>query len=273
MFTAKHYLMKRYIAAMAFLFFCSRSSAQHLSYIIPQQTFAKAYMPLAAGSKFNNYNAYPKPLNQLSDPAKYAPRLSGNGSGMLYAGLCSTYELGAASSTIKYGNVTSKVNGLAWHLALGFNMHYGVLSDRRITGLSIELGYSHFATGGVVTDTTPSARNSEFKLGYIGIPITYFGYLFADRSVGFYYMLGINPQYLVDGKSNDKKYGGFKKLIAIPSASIGLAIPQESGRGGLNKIRMIGPYVSTSLGNLSSDNNIDFKCLTFGIRYYSTVIE
>ena len=210
------------------------------------------------------------PSNLNNTPKPYLPHSSG-GSGVLFVGLCSTYELGAANVNVKYADVNTKATGLAYHIQLGFDLHYGIISDRRITSLSFELAYTHFTANGSYHDTSGVSHDNKFKVGYIGLPITYTGILGADRTVGFYYQLGICPEYQVSAKNGDHDLPGLRKLVTIPSVSIGLAIPQETGKGNLNKIRMIGPYVSTTMSNISSDNSFNFTCLTFGLRYYSTL--
>jgi hypothetical protein len=227
-----------------------------------------------SGTAFSNHSTLSNTRNVETVKNLFLTKAS-QGPGVIYFSLCSNYQLGVATANIKFKDIAPiKATGLEYHIELGLHAHYGLISDSRITSVSIQLAYDHFAVSDKYTDALNVSHSNNYVMSYFGLPITYSGIFGANGNLGFYFQLGINPQLQLKAKDGSNTISSsFKSFVALPYVSLGLAIPKETGRGALNKVHLIGPYASTTLGSITNDNSVTFTCLNIGIKYATLLTQ
>ena len=208
------------------------------------------------------------------------PRYGGNrgGGGVhFYYGI----ELGYAAATTKTAATaltaatSSKGGGFMYNGDIGIKIVLPGRNDNRAGYLSISLCGMVSDINTKYKDASGNSQTDRRTLSVLSLPLSYtsMGFGSGGEGAGFYWQVGLNPDYMFTVKDGDNKITDhYNKFYFEPFAGFGVSIPfvmrnraTHSDVGGGRVL--VGPYFSYDATNMAKDSGVNMNGYTIGLRW------
>lgn len=187
--------------------------------------------------------------------------------------LCGGVNLGIANTmagtgplSIGYGFTYQGSLGVAFqHAGRNHGRSHGFLN-----GVAIEACYGRATPRLWYDDAQGVEQTQDYKITWVGLPVTYTGVRARKGNLGFYCQLGINFDYLLGTTINGEDIAKYmNKLLFFPSISTGITINTKHHSRFKGQKAMIGPFISYNANNMSAKQGFTINCVTIGLRIWA----
>ena len=200
------------------------------------------------------------------------PYRSNNGGGAhFFYGI----ELGYASATTKAASFNASGGGFLYGGEMGAKISLPCRNQNKSNFLSISLAATAFPIKDKYTDPLGVSHTTTNNFGVVGLPISFtnMSYGRGGEGVGFYWQLGITPDYIASVKNDDvKETSHYNSVYFEPFASLGFSVPfvlrnrrTHSDVGGGRAL--MGLFFGYDATNMAKDSGVTMTGYNIGVRW------
>ena len=203
-------------------------------------------------------------------PAPY--RNSGGGGGVhFFYGI----ELGYASATTNVTGTSGSGGGFLYGGEMGVKIVLPCRNQNKSNFLSVSLSGTVFPINEKYKDALGNSQTDKREFSAAGLPISFtnMSYGRGGEGVGFYWQLGIDPNYMATVKDGDNKVTShYNSIYLEPFASFGFAVPfvmrnrrTHSDVGGGRAL--MGLFFGYDGTNMAKDAGVTMTGYNIGVRW------
>jgi hypothetical protein len=202
-----------------------------------------------------------------------APRRSSSGGGgaHFFYGI----ELGYAGATTKAANFSGSGGGFLYGGEMGAKISLPCRNQNKSNFLSISLSGTAFTINQKYKDPLGNSQTTKLNFGVAALPVSFtnMSYGRGGEGVGFYWQLGIDPDYIASVKNNDtKETSHYNSVYFEPFASLGFSVPfvlrnrrTHSDVGGGRAL--MGLFFGYDATNMAKDSGVTMTGYNVGVKW------